>query len=71
MNTQQAVEVTKHIRKHGHAKVVVSTTLNPGFVSTIGPVPTICGPEIHCRPEDQTAVRQLIRRLRNDHIRQR
>lgn len=49
-----------HAKEHPGVIVVVSSTLRPGFISCIGPVPTLFGAEIHCRAEDEQTVRAAI-----------
>ncbi len=49
-----------HAKEHPGVIVVVSSTLRPGFISCISPVPTLFGAEIHCRGEDERAIRAAI-----------
>lgn len=53
-------EVRAHAREHPSVSVVVTTTLRPGHVSCISPVPRLFGAEVHCREEDARAVRRII-----------
>lgn len=61
MLSQESIqEVRAHIEKYPDTSVEVITTLLPGYVSCIGPVPTIFDSLIHCREEDYAEVRRLL-----------
>lgn len=59
LNEKSVRNVRAHFEKHPFARIEVSTTLNPGYVSCIRPIPSICGAEVYCRQEDATEVRQI------------
>ena len=56
---ERATEVIEHFRRYPDSEIRTSSTFLPGFASCINPVPTICGPEVYCRPEDYGDVRRI------------
>ena len=59
-----ADEVKEFIAKHVNPYIVTTTTIKDGFVSCIGPIHTICGPELHVnrntRPELDALIREVV-----------
>ena len=58
--------VLDHADKHESIAVKISTTLDPGRVACINPVPHLFGAEIHCRDEDYSRVMDLLRTKGDD-----
>ena len=53
-------EVRQFLLKHPKVRVVVASTIKNGFVSCIGPVPTICGPELMCSQNTKGDLMRVI-----------
>ena len=59
---ENEAEVKGFLQKHPKVKIVTATTIYSGFVSCIGPVPTICGPELICNPGTLTDLMKIVNR---------
>ena len=53
-------ELESFLQKHKTPLIVSITTIKPGYVSYINPVPTICGAEIHVNPATKSELHKLI-----------
>jgi hypothetical protein len=64
-------EVLEHLEKHGNSPVTIASTIKDGYVSCIGPVKTICGPEFMCSSKTSYALEDFVRnwRFRSSKIR--
>ena len=59
MRPEYRDRVKVFLRRYGNPTIVVVSTLKEGAAACIKPVPTLFGPEIHCRAEDLSEVRKL------------
>ena len=52
-------EIKLFLQEYPDALVRVVTTIKPGYVAFIKPVPRLFGPEIHCRAEDEQTIKKV------------
>jgi len=61
MNKTSKERVGKFLQEYPKAITRVTFTLRSGCAVCIKPVPTLFGPEIHCRAEDEPLVNRIKR----------
>ncbi len=53
-------EVKEFLKQFPRPSVITASTIKKGFVVCIGPVNTICGPELMCGYDDSDELHRLI-----------
>lgn len=53
-------EVIEFLNKNKNPTVCIVPHMYEGFVTCIKPIQTICGAELHCNPNTEAEVRNLI-----------
>lgn len=56
-------EIKGFMLKYPNLSITTATTIREGFVSCIGPVKTICGPELMCNPKTKELLVSFLRSL--------
>ena len=51
----------KFLMEYKNPKIIASSCIYEGFVDVIKPVPTICGAEVTCHPENIDEVKKIIK----------
>lgn len=56
-------ELLEFLEKYPNPRLIFSSTLREGYVSCIGPVPTICGPEVHFSKSAESELKEILRKM--------
>jgi hypothetical protein len=53
-------EVLDHLKNYGDSPIIMASTIKDGYVSCVGPVKTICGPEFYCNANTISSLNNMI-----------